>query len=377
MATGSASAPVDVKTVFETIANDTGAAGTALKTISTSINDCLAKLNATSASASASALGGASTATAASTATTTPSGVGVGGGGSSSSTTAASTKTAAAASLLPSAAEAAVAASASTLPGGGGGGGGGLGGGAAEEKITVNLLLSLEKKDSTNIQSCLMVNNGLTIFPDKYKHIWFNHQLTFTKDTDSGKITLDSGKDTIAANEVTFLKTKTAAAAAAADEKNINEIKIEQLRIEKIIELLGKGTGTYKIPPVYLQYNAVSGGGVNPWSQIVAKPTAEKDKAKTIKITPIVQIGSKSINYILSFADRTMFESGNIITFMDGTTQITSTSETYKKMNDALKPIQITLLGGGKKKRQSRKSRKYTKKLSKGGKKRRQSYRRF
>lgn len=330
--------PVDSKKVFEQIATDADAAGKALSTLSTSITKCLTDLTATS---------------------------GVGGGG-------------AVGASISSVSSSAIS---GALGGGGGVGGAGSFNPPPKPTITVNLVIMLND-NKTTINSCRIVNKQIATLPIGYKFC-FNHQLTFTKNPHmSTNILSPSTQKNIAANTVTFLQGSSPGSAAT---QNATEITIQEIIINNIINVLNttKETSlTYKIPPVYLQFDNASGGGVNPWSQVDAAPSTDEDKAKTIEITPDVHIRTTTINpsyYVLSIVDYARFaDTSSDIKFIDGATKIPIDLNTAKNINKALKLIKsIKMLGGGKKKRQSRKLQKYTKKLSKGGKKRRQSYRRF
>ena len=333
MATATVTVPIDVVKVFKQIATDTGSAGAALTTISTSITKCLKSLNAV---------------------------VPVAGG---ASVTASSSSTAASSATVTS--------------------------------IPVNLLLNLADENSTGIAQCRMVNDKVEnkSLPEANKNqLWFNHELKFTKDA-LGVITLDSEK-TIAVNGATFLTAATATASSSSSSsassssssssssstKNKAEITIQDEIIKNIIVALATVKGAKPIiQPVYLQFDAATASSTtamkSPWSQVDA---AAADQKTTIEITPDVDIGTKSniISYKLSFADEIRFANGATdLKFMDSKTNFIPDEDTIFKMNGALNPINITLLGGGKKKRQSRKSRKYTKKLSKGGKRSKKSRR--
>lgn len=318
MATGTTT--VTTEQVFEKIATDTGSAGKALTTLSTSINDCLKTLNAAAAS-------------------TTVTGTG-------------------ATNPLVSSSTASLTASSAT-------------------SFEVNLLLNLAKADSTGITQCRMVNDIVNSLPEARKNeLWFNHTLKFTKDA-SGAITLyPTTSNKIVKDKATFLTT--ASSSSSPPTTNNAEITIIQNFIDNIIAALATATGTiptYKTPPVYLQYATAT--AINPWSQVAAAT----DHKTTIEITPDVRIGiSQNKYYALSFADETKYvKDAPSLTFMDGATNFIPDDETANNMNTALfgakKSIIVKLLGGGKKKRQSRKSRKYTKKLSKGGKRSRKSRR--
>lgn len=249
-------------------------------------------------------------------------------------------------------------------------------GGAGETQITVKLLMKLN--DGKNkVVSCRIVNKEVKILPVGYiDKIWFNHQLTFKKDA-SGAITLNPSTQTnIDKNTVTFLNV------LVSPTKNATEITISEIIINNIIKVLDAATGpTYEIPKVYLEFDNTVSGDVNPWSLVDAAPSTDEDKEKTIEITPDVQIVQNTNEhfYSLSFIDYARFNNNKSdIKFIDGKTKIVTDENAAKNIDARLKSIKsITMLGGGKKKRQSRKLQKYTKKLSKGGKKRRQSYRRF
>ena len=333
--------------IFKQIAKDTGSAGAALTTLSDNITKCLADLTAV-ASTTVTGTGPLVASTKPIVSVTEPKGVGASGPGAS----------------IVSGATNPLGPPSATL---------------TTKEIIVNLLLKLQRKKSMSTIECRMVNDKVNSLPEARKNeFWFNHTLTFTK-SDLGKITLDPSitQEIIAKDKATFLT-----AASASPTQNEADITITKEFIDNIIEALATGTGaTYKTPPVYLQFNAAidtTTSMANPWSQVDKKPTTDSDKAKTIEITPDVQIGitSNIISYTLSFADETRFIIGATgLTFMDGTPKFTPDADTITLFNAALKPIKITLLGGGKKKRQSRKSRKYTKKLSKGGKRSRKSRR--